>query len=91
MPLYELERYLFRLKNDPAMQAALKDDPAGHLAQQPLDEEQRTALRDRDVAALWRMGVHPLLLVPYSRFVGMPVPEYRQRLAPLVGQRSFRS
>jgi len=43
MALHDLESYLFRLKNDPAMQAALREDPGTHLMGAPesglIDEE----------------------------------------------------
>lgn len=92
MALYDLENYLFRLKNDPAMQAALQADPAAHLAGQPdLDEPYRHALLQRDVEELWRMGVHPLLLAPLSRFFGLSAAEYIGRLKPLSGLRRIAS
>lgn len=91
MALYELEHYLFRLKNSPEMQQALVADPQGHLASEGLDDNARNAILGKDLVALWHLGVHPLLLVPLSRFLGMPPPEYRATLKPLVGSRSFRS
>lgn len=91
MPLYDLEHYLFKLKNDPAMQKELAENPERHLAQQGLDEEARTALLSKDVPALWKMGVHPLLMAPLSRFFGMVPADYRATLKPLINQRTFRS
>ena len=91
MNLYELEHYLFRLKNDSAMQQELVADPRTHLEAQSLDLETKQAILRKDIETLWQMGVHPLLLVPLSRFLGMPPPEYRARLKPFIGQRRFRS
>ena len=91
MALYDLEHYLFRLKNDPAMQADLAADPRAHLAAHRLDEVAVRAIVNKDVAALWNMGVHPLLLVPLSRFFGMPPPVYRELLRPHAAGRPFRS
>lgn len=92
MALHDLESYLFRLKNDPAMQAALQQNPGGHLRAQPgLDEAERAALLAQDVESLWRMGVHPLLLAPLSRFFGLSAAEYIGRLQPLSGLRRFTS
>lgn len=91
MPLYDLELYLFKLKNDPAMQKELTENPAQHLAAQKLDEDARAALLAKDVQALWKMGVHPLLMAPLSRFFGMVPADYRAQLKPLINHRTFRS
>ncbi|VTY37545.1 Uncharacterised protein [Xylophilus ampelinus] len=91
MALYDLEHYLFRLKNDTALQAALAAAPAEHLATQKLDEAAVRAIVEKDVVALWNMGVHPLLLVPLSRMFGMPPPVYRELLRPHAAGRPFRS
>jgi hypothetical protein len=91
MALYDLESYLFRLKNDPALQKALQGDAEAHVASQDIDDEAKRAILGKDVVALWHMGVHPLLLVPLSRFLGLPAPEYKERLKSCVGTRAFRS
>jgi len=91
MALYDLEHYLFRLKNDPALQQALAANPQEHLEAQELNENAKRAILGKDVVALWHMGVHPLLLVPLSRFLGISPPEYRERLKPFAGSRTFRS
>lgn len=79
MASHNLERYLFDLKNDPALQAELTSGNPD-LITYGLDEAERRAITESDVVALWRLGVHPLLLVPFSRFVGIPAPEYYSRL-----------
>ena len=50
-----------------------------------------TALASGDLAALYTMGVHPLLLAPYSRFMAIPRPKYQSALDPLRGLRVLRS
>jgi hypothetical protein len=91
MPLYDLELYLFKLKNDPAMQKALTENPEQHLAAQGLDDDAKAALLSRDVQGLWKLGVHPLLMAPLSRFFGMQPADYRAQLKPLINHRTFRS
>lgn len=91
MALYDLEHYLFRLKNDPAMQQALAASPADHLANQGLDAAAVQAILAGDVVTLWHMGVHPLLLVPLSRFLGIAPHVYRETLRPHAASRQFRS
>lgn len=91
MALYKVEKYLFLLKNDPAMQADLRADPAAHLARQDLGDAERAALLKKDVTRLWEMGVHPLLLAPFVRFADLPHPEYRAAMSKLVGTRRIQS
>jgi hypothetical protein len=91
MSLHQLEHYLFRLKNDPALQAELAAQPRSHLNAQGLEPAVCEAILNKDVAALWQLGVHPLLLVPLSRFLGMTPAEYRAQLRPFAGSRTFRS
>ena len=91
MELYDLEHYLFRLKNEPAMQAALAKHPEAHLESFGVEGEAREAILVKDVAALWRLGIHPLLLVPLSRALAMKPHDYRAALKPLAGQRLFKS
>jgi hypothetical protein len=91
MPLYDLELYLFRLKHEPALQTELRMNAEQHLAAQELDTDARTALYRKDLAALWSMGVHPLLLAPLGRMFGLAPEEYRQALRPVAHLREFRS
>ena len=91
MDLYDLEHYLFRLKNEPALQAGLVAEPEAQLRALGIEGDARDAILAKDVAALWRLGVHPLLLVPLSRTLGMRPEAYRAALRPLAGQRPFKS
>ena len=91
MELYDLEHYLFRLKNDLQLQERLVEDPEAHLRAEGIEGEALAAILRKDVATLWTLGVHPLLLVPLSRFLGMRPMEYRVALQPLLGQRTFKS
>lgn len=91
MALYDLEFYLYQLKSDAGMQAALASDPEGHLRSQPIEEEARKAIVNKDLVSLWRMGVHPLLLTPLARLLGISPAAYRAQLRPLSGQRRLES
>ncbi len=57
-----LERFLFRIDKDRDLQQRFEADP--DLALQPfsLADEEIAALKSRDVAALWRWQIHPLLI-----------------------------
>jgi hypothetical protein len=91
MSLYGVQHFIFRLKQDPALQKGLNDKTASTFDGFPIDEDERQALLAGDVVDLFRRGVHPLLLAPYSRFVGISPAEYKKLLAPVKGARILRS
>ena len=91
MSLYGMQKFMFLLKKDKSLQARFKEDAASALSAFPLSEGERDALAAGDLAALYRMGVHPLLLAPYSRFMAIPRPRYQTALDPLRGLRAMRS
>lgn len=86
-----LNDYLYKLKLDRAMQAALAADAPAHAASLGLSAEAQTAIAKKDVAALYRLGAHPLLITPFSRFAGITPPDYADRMRPLIGTRTFES
>ena len=91
MSLHGLHSFMYRLKNDARIQEQFKQRSSDAFAGFELTDEETRALRDGDVFSLYRMGAHPLLLVPYSRYAGIPRPEYVAKLAPLRGQRVLKS
>lgn len=91
MSLYGVQSFMFRLKQDTALQRGLQRGDEGILAGFSLDDPERKALLAGDVATLFRMGVHPLLLAPFSRFVGLSAAQYRTVMGALKGVRKLRS
>lgn len=87
MTLHVVERLLHELNRDPARAARFREDPTHELEKRDLTEEERKMITDRDVLALYRHGVHPLLLAPASRFFGLDQEEFRAALAPAIGER----
>jgi hypothetical protein len=47
-----------------------------------LDEDERRAFEARDVAALYNLGLHPVLLNGFCRAVGYSRDDYRKVLEP---------
>jgi hypothetical protein len=66
-----VEKFLYRFDKDEALTAAFKADPRAALAGLELDPAEREALAARDVAALHRWGVHPLLIRNFSGALGI--------------------
>jgi hypothetical protein len=91
MSLHGVESFMYRLKNDARTQAEFKERAALAFEGFELSDAEIRALTDGDVTYLFGIGVHPLLLVPYSRYAGIPRPEYLARLQPLRNTRVTKS
>lgn len=91
MSLHGVESFMYRLKNDVRKQAEFKERASAAFDGFDLSEAEVRALTDGDVAYLFGIGVHPLLLVPYSRYAGIPRPEYLAKLQPLRNTRFTKS
>jgi hypothetical protein len=91
MTLASVQGVIHRLKNDSAAKEAFRRDSVQFLSVYDLDPAECHCLTTGDVAGLWRLGVHPLLLVAFSRICGIAPPDYRRVMKPLVGLRSMRS
>lgn len=91
MSLYGMQKFLFESKRDNALRQSFKTDPEHALDAFPLTDEEKQALKTGDLAALYCLGCHPLLLAPYSRFMGIPRPRYQKVMAPLKGVRAMKS
>ena len=91
MSLYEVERLIHKLNVDPTAVARYREAPTAVLDEYTLDEAERAALTSGDVAALWQMGVHPLLMLHYCRSQRIPMPEMYGKIKPLAGQRRLLS
>jgi aromatic-ring opening dioxygenase LigAB LigA subunit len=87
MSLHAVERLLYELNRDPAKVTEFREDPERLLSRYALTDDERGWLAGRDVLALYRHGVHPLLLAPASRFFGLEQSDFRAALAPAIGER----
>jgi hypothetical protein len=87
MSLHSLERLLFELNRGLVKPDELRDDPDALFANRDLSADERDWLERGDVLALYRHGVHPLLLAPASRIFGLDPQQFRDALAPAVGER----
>jgi hypothetical protein len=69
---YLVSKVLYRLHHRPDELAAFTADRMTYLETYPLTPELRIALRDDDVAALYRSGANPYLLRAHCIGVGIP-------------------
>ncbi len=76
MSLYYLQKLLYTLNREPAVQARFKADRDFVLADYDLNAEELKALTDPDVGLLYVLGVNGQLLMHYAALVGQSWDEY---------------
>jgi Aromatic-ring-opening dioxygenase LigAB, LigA subunit len=78
--LYQVQKLLFHVNRDRQVRARFVDDRERLVTDYQLTPEERHALLETDFHALYRMGVHSLLLGPLAAELGLSFPEYLARL-----------
>lgn len=81
MSLYHVQKLFYHLLVDPRARQRFKTDCDSMLADYELAPEEVRAIKSVDLAALYRMGVHPLLLRPFAGLKGMGMPEYLRAIS----------
>ena len=89
MGLYDVQRVIHDMNVNATLTERFRETPQAVLADYALDEPERAALVDGDIAALWTMGVHPLLMLHYARARRVAMPQFYGALKPLEGQRKM--
>ena len=84
MTLYQLHRcvYDWVRAGEVGGDAAATDRASFDATRYELSEEERTAFESKDVAALYRLGLHPVLLNRFCRAAGYSRDDYRKLLEP---------
>jgi hypothetical protein len=82
MSLYETHKCVFDFLRA-AENAEPDERPDVQVDGYDLTDEERRALKEKDVAALYLMGLHPVLLNTYCRTVGFSRNDYRKILEDL--------
>lgn len=77
MSTYVLNKMIRDVNRDPVRREAFFKDAAAFAAgYQPLTDEERRAFLAKDIGALYRLGVHGLILRPFTLLHKVPEPEY---------------
>ena len=76
MSLYYAQKFLYQLNRDPLVQRRFRDDLDGLLSEYDLTEEERSAIKARDVGLLYVLGVNGQLLMHYAALIGLEWNEY---------------
>ena len=76
MSLYYVQKLLYQLNRDPAVQRRFQDDLESLLTEYQLTGEERKAIVDGDVGLLYVMGVNGQILMHYAALIGQEWDEY---------------
>lgn len=79
MSLYQLHRAIFDYLR--AGEVSSGEAPGFDVSRYDLNDEERKVFDSKDVAALYQLGLHPVLLNGYCRAIGYGRDEYRIVLA----------
>ena len=80
MSLYYVQKFLYQLNRDPGVQRRFRDDLEGLLSEYDLSDEERAAIRARDVGLLYVLGVNGQILMHYGALIGLEWNEYLEAM-----------
>jgi hypothetical protein len=78
--LYALQKLIREFNRDPKMRERFAKSAVEVALEHDLSAAEREALVSRDYGALYRLGVHGLLLRPFSILHGVSEPDYLQAI-----------
>ena len=80
MSLYQVQKLLYQLNRDPAVQARYREEPDALLADYKLTDEERGWLRDGKIGELYIHGVNGQILMHFAAMLGLEWNEYIQAM-----------
>lgn len=80
MSVYQLQKLIYHVNRDSAQRARYRQDPAQFVRSYELTEAEAKAALDVDVRALYSMGVHSLLLRPFTLMHKVSNEDYAKAL-----------
>jgi hypothetical protein len=80
MSLYQVQKLLFNIHNNLSLRAQFMSEPTKVTAEYKLADNERQALLDKDMGALYRMGVNPWLLLQYANIAGVNTQDYLRQI-----------
>ena len=83
MSLYQLQKLIYHVNRDPFHRERYRQDPAAFIKDYELTEEERSAAVSVDVRKLYTLGVHSLLLRPFTLLHKVSNEDYVKALAGL--------
>lgn len=76
MSLYQVQKLIRQVNRNPADRESFKSDSESFADRFDLTPEEREAVITIDMGALYAMGVHALLLRPFTIVHGVSEPDY---------------
>jgi hypothetical protein len=83
MSLYQLQKLIYHVNRDPAARERYRADPAAYMKSYDLTAEEAEAALQVDVRKLYALGVHSLLLRPFTLLHKVSNQDYAQALKGL--------
>jgi Aromatic-ring-opening dioxygenase LigAB, LigA subunit len=83
MSLYQLQKLIYHVNRDPERRERYRRDAAEFIKGYDLSEDEAAALVTIDVRALYQMGVHSLLLRPFTLLNKVSNEDYAKALKGL--------
>ena len=83
MSLYQLQKLIYHVNRDPFHRERYRQDPAAFIKDYELTEEERSSAVSVDVRKLYTLGVHSLLLRPFTLLHKVSNEDYVKALAGL--------
>jgi len=83
MSLYQLQKLMYHGNRDAAQRERYRQDPAAFVKNYELTEAEAKAALDVDVRTLYSMGVHSLLLRPFTLLHKISNEDYAKALKGL--------
>ncbi len=80
MSLYYVQKFLYQLNRDPALQERYAADPRGALTGYELTGEEVEALVEVDIGLLFHLGVNGQILMHFAALGGIEWSDYLQRM-----------
>lgn len=80
MSLYYVQKFLYQLNRDPALQERYAADRGSALAGYELTTEEVTALVEPDIGLLFHLGVNGQILMHFAALHGIEWSDYLQRM-----------
>jgi len=80
MSLYGVQKFLFHLNREPAVQRQFSGERETLLDGYPLTVEERRAIEAGDIGLLYVLGANGQLLMHFAAFLEMPWADYIQAM-----------